>query len=58
MSITSLEPAPDYVMVAQASRGWAERVDDSARLPAALAEAVRVVREEKRMATIEAMVSY
>lgn len=58
MSITSLEPAPDYVMVAQASRGWAERVDDPARLPAALAEAIRVVREEKRMATIEAIVSY
>lgn len=58
MSITSLEPAPDFALVAQANRGWAERVDDPARLPTALAEAVKVVRTERRMATIEAIVSY
>ncbi len=58
MSITSLEPAPDYALVAAASRGWSERVDDPVRLPQALAEAVRVIREERRMATVEVMVSY
>lgn len=58
MAITSLEPAPDFVMVASASRGWAERVEDPARLPTALAEAVRVVREERRMATVEVIVGY
>lgn len=58
MAITSLEPAPDYAMVAAASRGWSERVESAERLPAALAEAVRVIREERRMATVEVMVSY
>lgn len=58
MAITSLEPAPDYAMIGRASRGWSERVDDPARLPKALAEAVKVVRKEKRMATVEVMVSY
>ena len=58
MPITSLEPAPDYALIATANRGWSERVSDPARLPAALAEAVRVIREEKRMATLEVMVGY
>lgn len=58
MAITSLEPAPDYALIAQASRGWSERVEDAARLPEALAEAVRVIQQEKRMATLEVMVGY
>jgi acetolactate synthase-1/2/3 large subunit len=56
MPITSLEPAPDYALIATANRGWSERVSDPARLPEALAEAVRIIREEKRMATLEVMV--
>jgi acetolactate synthase-1/2/3 large subunit len=55
MAITSLEPAPDYTMVASANRGWSKRVDDPARLPLALAEGVRVVRQERRLATLEVM---
>ncbi len=58
MAITSLEPAPDYALIATASRGWSERVSDPERLPDALDEAVRVIREEKRMATLEVMVGY
>jgi len=58
MAITSLEPAPDYALIARASRGWSERVEDPARLPTALAEAVAVVRAERRMATLEVMVGY
>lgn len=58
MAITSLEPAPDYARVASASRGWSERVESPDRLPAALAEAVAVVRDERRMATVEVMVAY
>ena len=58
MAITSLEPAPDFAMVGAASRGWSERVEDPARLPAALDEAVAVIRDEGRMATLEVMVGY
>jgi len=58
MAITSLEPAPDFALVARANRGWSERVDDPDRLPAALEEAIAVVRNERRQATIEVMVSY
>ncbi len=52
MPLSDLEPAPDYEMVAQASGGWAERVEDPAALPDALAQALRVVREEKRQALL------
>lgn len=58
MAITSLEPAPDYALIGRASRGWSERVEDPARLPSALGEAVAVIREEKRMATLEVMVGH
>jgi acetolactate synthase-1/2/3 large subunit len=58
MAITSLEPAPDYVMVGAASRGWATRAEKAEDLPKILAEAVRVVKEEKRMATVEVIVGY
>jgi len=58
MAITSLEPAPDFAMVAAASRGWSERVEDPERLPGALAEAVKAVRDERRMALVEVMVGY
>ncbi|MGZ0189183.1 MAG: thiamine pyrophosphate-dependent enzyme, partial [Alphaproteobacteria bacterium] len=58
MAITSLEPAPDYTMVASANRGWSERVDDPVRLPLALAEGIRVVRQERRLATLEVMCAY
>lgn len=58
MAITSLEPAPDFVMVGQASRGWAKRVENAEDLAGALAEAVAVIRDEKRMATLEVMVGY
>ena len=58
MAITSLEPAPDYALIAKANRGWSERVDDPERLPHALAEAVNIIKNEKRMATLEVMVGY
>ena len=58
MAITSLEPAPDYVMVAKASRGWAERVEEPTELASVLREAVRVVREERRQATVEVIVGF
>jgi acetolactate synthase-1/2/3 large subunit len=53
MPITSLEPAPDFCLVAEASRAWTARVDSSDELPAALAEAAKVIRRERRQALIE-----
>ena len=48
MPLSDLEPAPDYELVCRASGGHAERVEDPAELPAALARALRAVREENR----------
>lgn len=58
MPITALTPNPDYQMIAGASRGWAERVETGADLPAALERAIDVVRNEKRQALLEVRVSY
>ena len=55
--VTSLEPTPDFTMIAAASRGWSERVESGADLPAALARAIAVVRNEKRQALLEVSVS-
>jgi acetolactate synthase-1/2/3 large subunit len=52
MPMSDLEPAPDYELVCRASGGHAERVEDPTELPAALARALRVVREEKRQALL------
>jgi acetolactate synthase I/II/III large subunit len=52
MPLTELDPAPEYELVCRASGGHAERVDDPAALPEALARALRVVREEKRQALL------
>jgi acetolactate synthase-1/2/3 large subunit len=52
MPLSDLEPAPDYELVCRASGGHAERVEDPAALPAALARALRVVNEEKRQALL------
>ena len=52
MPMSDLEPAPDYELVCRASGGHAERVEDPAALPGALARALKVVREEKRQALL------
>ncbi len=58
MPITSLAPVPDCVGIATSSRAWAKRVESGAELPDALADAMTVVREEKRQALLELVVSY
>jgi len=50
--LSDLEPAPDYELVCRASGGHAERVDDPAVLPDALARALHVVRNDKRQALL------
>lgn len=57
MPITSLEPLPDFCKIAEASRGWAARVETAEQLDGALAEAARVIREERRQALVEIKVA-
>jgi acetolactate synthase-1/2/3 large subunit len=52
MPLSDLDPAPDYELVCRASGGWAERVEDPAALPDALARALAVVRGERRQALL------
>lgn len=58
MPITSLAPVPDCVGIATSNRAWAKRVEKGAELEDALAEAMAVVRKNKRQALLELVVSY
>lgn len=53
MVLTGLSPSPDFQLVAKASRAHVERVEDGQDLPAALARAVAVIREEKRQVLLD-----
>lgn len=53
MPLTSLTPVPDFLKVAEASRAYAERIENGADLPAALARAVEVIRGERRHVVLE-----
>ncbi len=55
--LTELSPTPAYEMVCQAAGGYGERVDDPAELPAAVARAFKVVREEGRQALLNVITS-
>jgi acetolactate synthase-1/2/3 large subunit len=52
MPLTELDPPPDYEMICQACGGHAEKVEDPAALPGALARALAVVRNERRQALL------
>jgi acetolactate synthase-1/2/3 large subunit len=56
MPLTSLEPAPDCTMLIRASRGHGQRVEDPDALPAAIADALDVVRGEGRHALLDVLV--
>ncbi|HWA38215.1 MAG TPA: thiamine pyrophosphate-requiring protein [Burkholderiales bacterium] len=49
---STLEPAPDYEKIVEASGGYGERVEDPAALPGALSRALKAVREDKRQAVL------
>ena len=51
--LTSLEPVPDFTMIAKASRAHAERVEHGDDLPGALERAIHVIRTEKRQALLD-----
>lgn len=53
MPLTSLEPAPDYLKIAEASRAHVERVEYGGDLPGALERAIAVIRNERRQAVLD-----
>ncbi len=53
LPLTSLDPAPRYDLVVQASGGHGERVEDADALPDALARAIEVVTVEGRQALLD-----
>ena len=57
MPLTSLEPAPNFSMIAQASHAHAEQVLNPQDLPSALQRALRVIREEKRQVLLDLQVA-
>jgi acetolactate synthase-1/2/3 large subunit len=52
MPLTSLEPAPRYEMIVEASGGYGERVEAADDLPAALERALDAIRRERRQALL------
>jgi acetolactate synthase-1/2/3 large subunit len=52
MPLTSLEPAPRYETIVEASGGYGERVEAADELPAALKRAIDAIRREKRQALL------
>ena len=56
--LASLSPSPAFEMIVEASGGYGERVEDKARLPAAIARAIRVVTHEKRQALLNVICKY
>ncbi|MFT4794969.1 MAG: acetolactate synthase-1/2/3 large subunit [Paracoccaceae bacterium] len=56
MPLTSLKPVPDLVMIAKASRAWAERVETAGALPDALTRAIAAV-DDGRCALLEIMIA-
>ena len=53
MPLTSLDPAPRYDLIVQASGGHGERVEDPEVLPDALSRAIEVVTGEGRQALLD-----
>ncbi len=54
--LTSLSPSPDFVLIAQASRAHAERVESSNELPGALDRAIHAVTVGRRQALLDVRV--
>jgi acetolactate synthase-1/2/3 large subunit len=57
MPLVSLEPSPDFQMIAKASRAHAERVEAPEDLPAALERALDVICTEQRSALLDVRVA-
>ncbi len=57
MPLTSLSPSPAFEKVVEAAGGWGCRVETAEALPGAIAEALRVVRVERRQALLNVIVA-
>jgi acetolactate synthase-1/2/3 large subunit len=53
MPLVSLQPTPDFAMIAQASRAFAARVEKGSELPAALSAAIDHISRERTHALID-----
>lgn len=53
MPLTSLQPSPDFIKVAEASRAWAVKATTAEELPQAIERAIRHIREKRTMALVE-----
>ena len=51
----TLEPAPDYERIVEASGGLGLRVEKAADLPAALDQALNAVRQQRRQVVINVL---
>lgn len=54
--LTGLKPSPDFTNTAAASRAWARKVTDPEELPKVIEQALRVVRENRRVALLDVKV--
>jgi acetolactate synthase-1/2/3 large subunit len=57
MPLVSLDPTPDFTLVASASRAWTARVDAAAELPSVLAAAIEHVVMTRTQALVEVRVA-
>jgi acetolactate synthase-1/2/3 large subunit len=57
MPLVHFGAPPDYAALARAHGLWGDTCDDGAELPAKLAEALRVIRDERRPALLEVVVA-
>jgi acetolactate synthase-1/2/3 large subunit len=54
--MSSLSPSPDYCSVAAGSRAWTRLVEDAEDLPAVLAEALNVIRNDRQQVVLNVRV--
>jgi acetolactate synthase-1/2/3 large subunit len=57
MPLVSLDPTPDFTLVASASRAWTARVDTSSELPGVLAAAIVHITTTRTQALVEIRVA-
>jgi len=56
--LTTLDPAPDYEKIVEASGGYGEKVEAACDLPGAFERALKAVEVDKRQAVLNVMTSY
>ena len=57
LPLTSLQPSPDFTLIAKASRAYVERVETGEDLPAALDRAIEVVTADRRQVLLDIQIN-